>query len=132
MAKQGFITTYTAGGRFDAPFFPTLTEPFIKGIRIVVNKNDAFVTNTYTITKKSELISIAIACDRYNDSDNWDLIVKGKAIVESVYTKELPEGLFLMVAHPLKSGDIVELRYKNNSGRSKNVYINYQFLIGKE
>ncbi|MGE7624641.1 Low copy number virion structural protein [Viridibacillus sp. NPDC096237] len=128
MAKQGFITTYTAGGRFDAPFFPTLTEPFIKGVRVVIGGSDSFVTNTYTIARKSELISIAIACTEYYDEDNWDLVVNNKTMIESVYTKELPEGLFFMVAHPLNVGDTIEIRFKNESGKKKNIWINYQFL----
>ncbi|WP_338749772.1 Low copy number virion structural protein [Bacillus sp. FJAT-52991] len=126
--SQGFQINYLGGGRLDAPFFPTKTQPFIKGIRVEVTAGAPAAIHVHTVDRESELISIAIACSRYDDTDNWDLAINGRLIVESVYTKELPEGLFLMVAHQLMHGDKIELRYKNESARAKSVWVNYQFL----
>ncbi|RJS60108.1 Low copy number virion structural protein [Bacillus sp. PK3_68] len=126
--SQGFQVNYIGGGRLDAPFFPTKTNPYIKGIRVEVTAGLPAAIHTHIIDRESELISISIACSKYDDLDNWDLLINGQEIVESVYTKELPEGLFLMVAHQLLVGDQIELRYKNESGRSKSVWVNYQFL----
>lgn len=132
-AKLGgiFKATYNAGGRLDPPFYPTKTEPFIKGIRIEILSDASLSTNIYQIEKASELISVAIACKSYYDKDNWDLVINGVTIVESCYTKELPEGLFLMVAHPLKTGDTIEFRFKNEAGKLNVAWVNYQFLTAK-
>ncbi|OLN21701.1 hypothetical protein BTO30_13440 [Domibacillus antri] len=123
-----FNVAYLGGGRLDAPFYPTKSQPFFKGIRVEALAGSTVAIHQHTIDRESELISIAIACSRYDDPDNWDLAINNQLIVESIYTKELPEGLFFMVAHQLVPADIIELRYKNESGRAKNVYVNYQFL----
>lgn len=34
---MSFTVTYMAGGRFDAPYFPTKTEPYIEGRRIGID-----------------------------------------------------------------------------------------------
>lgn len=126
--SQGLQVNYVGGGRFDAPFYPTKPTPYIKGVRMEVIAGAPAAINTHTVDRESELISVAIACSRYDDKDNWDLVINGRLIVETVYTKELPEGLFLMVAHQLVPGDKIELRYKNESARAKSVWVNYQFL----
>lgn len=126
---SGFTVSYVAGGRFDPPFYPTKTQPYVKGIRLVMGSSDPISTHLFTMPKDGELISVAIACSRYEDADHWDLIVNGKTIAETIYTKELPEGLFLMVAHPIKTGDVLELQFHNVSSTAKSVWVNYQFLV---
>jgi hypothetical protein len=126
---SGFAVSYVAGGRLDPPFYPTKTQPYVKGIRLSTGSSDPVSTHLYTMPIDGELISVAIACSRYADADYWSLLVNGKTIAETIYTKELPEGLFFMVAHPIKAGDVLELQFYNASSTAKSVWVNYQFLV---
>lgn len=127
---MGVPIAYVPGGRFDPPFMPTKTNPFIKGIRVPVTNDMGEAVHTYTIGhEKAELVSVAIAASRYEDRDNWSLLVNGKLMMDEIYTKELPEGMYLMVIVPLKQGDQLEFRFKNASLTSKSVWLNYQMLV---
>lgn len=124
----GFMTAYMAGGRFDPPFMPTKTYPHIKGIRVPVSGADPLVTDIYQVTQDAELVSLAIACSRYDDNDHWSFYINGKQVCDSIYTKELPEGLFFTVIIPLKQGDELRFEFRNVSQTTKSVWLNYQML----
>ena len=124
----GFMTAYMAGGRFDPPFMPTKTYPHIKGIRVPVSGADPLVTDVYQVTQDAELVSLAIACSRYDDNDHWSFYINGKQVCDSIYTKELPEGLFFTVIIPLKQGDELRFEFRNVSQTTKSVWLNYQML----
>ncbi|ANB66132.1 hypothetical protein GFC29_3809 (plasmid) [Anoxybacillus sp. B7M1] len=126
---SGFAVSYVAGGRFDPPFMPTKRFPFIEGIRIEMSSSEPVVVHKYTVPQDAELISIAMAASRYYDTDYWGVKVNGKVLAKSIYTKDLPEGLYLMVVVPLKAGDEIELTYTNASQTGKAVWFNYQMLV---
>ena len=79
----GFMTAYMAGGRMDPPFMPTKTYPHIKGIRVPVSGADPLVTDVYQVTKDAELVSLAIACSRYDDNDHWSFYINGQQVCDS-------------------------------------------------
>jgi hypothetical protein len=123
-----FNVAYMAGGRFDPPFMPTKTQPFIKGIQLAVGGAIQEYSSTYTVPEEMELLSVSLGCSRYNPKDNWSLLLNGDPILSTVYTKNLPEGAYLVAVIPVSPGDEFELIYDNQSGVSKYVWFNYQFL----
>lgn len=123
-----FKTNYQVGGRMDAPFMPTKIHPLIKGLRVPVSGLDPLVTELYTVPKDAELVSLAIACSRYEDNDHWSFYINGKVVCESIYMKELPEGMFFTVIIPLNQGDVLRFDFHNVSQTTKTVWLNYQML----
>lgn len=127
-----FNTVYTAGGRHDYPFMPRFHNPYFQGIRVEVTSGDSIVENIYTVThKKADFLSMAIACSRYEDQDNFNLFVNDNQLMADIYTKELPEGMYLMVCVPLKQGDRIKFQFVNSSLTSKSIWVNYQTLVDK-
>lgn len=126
----GFVTNYQAGGRHDFPFMPRFHNPFFKGIRVEVTSNDSVVEHNYIVThKNADFLSMAISSSRYEDKDNFNLFVNDNQLMETIYTKELPEGMYLMVCVPLKQGDRIKFQFINSSLTSKAIWVNYQTLI---
>lgn len=125
---MGFQVVNVAGGRFDKPFMPTKKNPYTKGIRVEMANGQAIAEHTYTLTEDAELISIAIAASRYEDRDFWNFYVNGTMTMDEIYTKELPEGLYLMVVVPLKQGDKLKFEFQNRTMTQKSVWLNYQML----
>lgn len=125
---MAFHVVNVAGGRFDKPFMPTKKNPYTKGIRVEMASGSAIAEHTYTLTTDAELISIAIAASRYEDRDFWNFYVNDKMIMDEIYTKELPEGLYLMVVVPLKQGDKLKFEFQNRTMTPKSVWLNYQML----
>lgn len=121
-----FNITYQAGGRFDSPFYPTKGKPFIKGRRVLINSD--FVEDTYVVPFDMELITIAIGASRYNDSDYWSLLIDGELIFDTIYTKDVPEGFYFMVVREVQQNSEIVFKFYNDSGASKTVWLNYQFL----
>lgn len=126
----GFTTNYQAGGRMDFPFMPTRTQPYIKGIRVPVTSDMGVAEHTFTITqKRAEMYAVAIAASRYEDRDNWSLYVNGTLMIDEVYTKELPEGIYTMALVKLLAGDTLKFVFKNVSLTNKSVWLNYHMLV---
>lgn len=121
-----FNVTYQAGGRFDYPYYPTKGKPFIKGRRVPIN--EAIVKDEYTVPEDMELITVSIGASRYHDSDHWSLKINGELIFDTIYTKDVPEGFYFMVVREVKAGQVIEFIFHNDSGSSKTVWLNYQFL----
>lgn len=125
---SGFNVTYTAGGRFDPPFFPTKTWPYVEGNRLPIPDKTGLHVLKYEVTEEMEFMSVAVGATRYEEIDHWDVDVNGKHVAKKIYTKDLPEGMFFMVIVEVKPGDIITFTYHNDSGTSKAVWFNYQFL----
>lgn len=121
-----FNVTYQSGGRFDAPFFPTKGTPFIKGRRVSINGSTA--EDVYVVPAQMELLTIALGASKYHDEDNWSLTVDGVTLFESVYTKDVPEGFYFMVVKEVQVGSEIKFTFNNESGSSKIIWLNYQFL----
>jgi hypothetical protein len=121
-----FNVNYQAGGRFDTPYYPTKTKPFIKGRRVPIDS--AEITDIYSVPYEMELLTISLGASRYNDTDHWSLKVDGELIFDSVYTKDVPEGFYFMVVREVKPGSQIEFKFNNDSGAYKTIWLNYQFL----
>lgn len=113
------------------PGFPTKTYPYGKGFRIEVPAMPGVYETTYVLPREMELVSVAIACSAYADGDFWELDRDGHLLMETMYTKEVPEahgmgaGSGVLLLPP---GTILTLRFNNQSGTSKVVWFNLRFL----
>lgn len=126
MGGGGFNVNYTAGGRLDAPFYPSKPIPYIKGQ--IMNVSGANAQMEYEVPFDVEFLGVAVGASRYDTLDNWTVTVNGVPIVETIYTKDLPEGMFFTVLIPLNAGDKISFLFINASGQPKDVWFNYQFL----
>ncbi|MFC5587547.1 Low copy number virion structural protein [Sporosarcina soli] len=126
----GFNVNYTAGGRLDAPFYPSKPNPFIKGF--ILEVGETTTQKEYTLEQDAEFLGIAFAMSEYYTHDNITVKVNEKNILETVYTKDLPEGIFFTTLIPLKAGDSITFIFNNISQNPKDVWYNYQFLIDEE
>lgn len=124
---SGFGIGYLAGGRLDPPFMPTKVKPFIKGDTLQVSVMGAYRKDT-PITLDGELLSVAVGCSMYEPKDYWNLYLDGDIICETVYTKNVPEGMFFLAVIPVLAGSTLTFEFVNNGGRAKYVWWNYQFL----
>lgn len=125
MTTHGFGVNYTAGGRFDPPFYPSKPLPFIKGHKLsAVAGNNVF---PYTVPYDVEFIGVAVSCSKYETDDHWSLKYGSLTLIETSYTKDLPEGMFFTAFTTPKAGDVITFEFFN-SGEAKDVWFNYQFL----
>lgn len=113
----------------DFPFMPTRRFPYTKGNRIEMGSSDPIAEHRYTVTQDAELVSVSVASSIYKDRDYWNLYLNDTIIFDEIYTKELPEGLYLMVVVKLTPGDVIRFEFLNKSGSSKAVWFNYQMLV---
>ncbi|MDQ0176733.1 Low copy number virion structural protein [Bacillus chungangensis] len=123
-----FNSTYMVDGRLQYPFFPSMPVPYIKGNRFEVSNEGEAISDSYMMPFDAELTGIAVACNKYNDEDYWSLKVNDELILETIYTKELPEGVFFMAVIPVSRGAEIKFIFNNKSGISKSVWYNLQFL----
>lgn len=121
-----FGVSYQAGGRFDFPYFPTKTVPYIKGERLRVDGSYADVT--YVVPEDMELLTVSVGASRYADKDYWSLLVNNEKIMDTIYTKDVPEGFYFMVVKEVKKDQEITLQFFNESGSGKTVWMNFQFL----
>jgi hypothetical protein len=124
-----FAVSHVAGGRLDWPFFPSKMRPFIKGFNLSVPGIEEVCEMTYEPPMDAELLCVAVGASKYNPDDNWNVEINGERFIETIYTKDLPEGMYLMVVKPLSAGDEMKFIFDNQSGEPKEVWFNYQFLI---
>lgn len=125
---MAFRLSYQVGGRLDPPFMPTKTIPFIKGQMMDVMGKIYIASMTYKAPYDMELVSVAVGASVYQVTDNWDLQVGGETVFESIYTKDLPEGAYLMAVMSVPAGTDLIFRFHNEGGMAKSVWVNYQFL----
>lgn len=123
---SGFNVGYVAGGRFDAPFWPSKTIPYIKGRILKVGTISTQVE--YKVPFDAEFFGVAVGASKYNTEDNWTVAVNGVPIVETIYTKDLPEGMFFTALIQLNKDDVITFIFDNASAVPKDVWFNYQFL----
>lgn len=123
---MSFQVNYQAGGRFDAPYYPTKPSPYIKGRRVPITSS--IVEDEYVLEQDMELLTVAVGASRYYDKDHWSLYVDDQLIFDSIYTKDVPEGFYFMVVREVLAGSTIKFRYNNDSNTSKVIWLNYQFL----
>lgn len=122
--------TRLESGRLDAPYMPLLTIPYVKGRYIEVPGQLITVTDTFSLSIETELLSIAFGANKYQARDYLNVYVGDTKIIDTLYTKELPEGINLIVAHPIPANTPIKLEFVNAGGAAKTVWFNYQFLKG--
>lgn len=124
-----FNIAYVAGGRLDPPFMPTKAQPYVKGdlIEFLVD-SPGVISKDYMVEEEMEFLSVAGACNRYFPKDNWELTVNEMKIIETCYTKDLPEGIFFIAVISLVPGDVITFTFHNAEDVPKIVWFNYQFL----
>lgn len=126
MSNGANFVNYMAGGRFDPPFMPTKTIPYIEGTMVEarVGKNDSKLT----ISEDCELLSVAVGVSDYEPRDYWNLYVGNDLVCRNIYTKDVPEGMYLTAIIPCTAGTTFHLEYFNVGGKPKYVWVNYQML----
>ncbi|HDR7687564.1 TPA: Low copy number virion structural protein [Bacillus toyonensis] len=122
-----FETTYIAGGRLDAPFYPTKTFPYMKGF-IMDSKAWTEDKMEYVLPIDMEFYAISVSSSMYEIDDKWSLIVNDGIVCEDIYTKKIPEGISLMSYIQLKAGDKIIFKFHNQGINNKQVWIALQFL----
>ena len=146
---SGLSPTYNVGGvmddvkrvrvvdevkkiNFPPHLFPELSRPFTKGFRMEVPPLRGLYQKTYTVPQDMELIDVGLACSGYGDEDFWELQVGPNKIIETMYTKELPQhinmGATLYVVEKIPAGTDITLYFRNNSSSSKTVWFDLRFL----
>ncbi|MGH0800889.1 hypothetical protein ACQVTZ_13080 [Bacillus cereus] len=120
------------GGRLDYPFMPTKTVPYIKGKILEVLGTLGHFDIQFIPDFDIELVSVAVGASRYHSFDNWSLFIgddhKNNYVFDEIYTKDLPEGSYLMAVKTVKAGTPITFRFDNKGGQSKYVWINFQCL----
>ena len=119
-----------AGGRFDPPHYPIKTLPYIMGKKMQVPNNIVLeLEESFVLPFDAELVSVAVSCSEYHDDDNWEVYVDDIAIAETIFTKGLPEGIYLMAMVPVPTGTEIRIVFKNDSGGGpKHIWWDLQFL----
>lgn len=123
---SGFGVTYAAGGRLDAPFYPSKPKPYIKGF--LLHAKGGMQQEEFVLPHDVEFLGIAVGASKYDTEDNWGMRINGEAVIETIFTKDLPEGMFFTVLIPLVAGDKITFNFNAASGTPKDVWYNYQFL----
>lgn len=127
MSSGANFASYLVGGRLDPPFMPTKTHPYIEGI-MVESKLAGKVENRLIIDEDCELLSVAVGVSNYEARDYWNLYVGDKLVCKNIYTKDLPEGMYLTAIIPCKVGTQIHFEFFNEGGKPKFVWVNYQTL----
>ena len=122
-----FSVINLAGGRLDPPFYPTKGIPFIKGLNIVSNQVGQH-TEIVSFPFDAELVAVSGACSLYQPDDYWNLSVGGELIFDEVYTKNFPEGVFLMAVIKLPADTEIRIDFNNATGNTKKFWVNLQLL----
>ncbi|AIG26403.1 hypothetical protein BRLA_c020820 [Brevibacillus laterosporus LMG 15441] len=127
LASGANFASYVVGGRLDPPFMPTKTTPYIEGI-ILTSKGLGKIDHTLAIAEDSELLSIAVGSSHYEAKDFWNFYVNNQLICKNIYTKDLPEGMYLTALIPCKAGSTFYFEFFNEGGKNKYIWVNYQML----
>lgn len=125
MAVANSPVAIVGGGSFDGPHYPTLPESYTKGHIIEAVPGENILT--WTVPFLIEFIGVAISCNKYDDYDNWSLVCNGRYMVETCYTKDLPEGIHFMTCKMLEPGSKITVTF-NNTGEEKKVWLDFQCL----
>jgi hypothetical protein len=120
--------TRLESGRLDDPYMPTKTEPYIKGRMIEIPDKFGVFQDVFKLDHDVELMTVSVAANRYAVKDNWYVYIDSQTVFDEIYTKNLPEGCYLMVAKKVPANTPITFKFHNDSGTAKSVWINYQFL----
>lgn len=127
MSSGANFVGYLVGGRLDPPFMPTKTDPYIEGI-MIESTGMGKVENRLTVQDDCELLAVAVGVSYYEARDYWNLYVGDKLVCKNIYTKDLPEGMYLTAVIPCKAGTQFHFEFFNEGGKPKFVWVNYQML----
>jgi hypothetical protein len=136
----GFSPTYPVGGvidevkkvNFPPHLFPTKSRPWTKGFRMEIPPTTGMFELVYVPTVDLELIDVGLACSGYGDEDYWELQVGTEKIIETMYTKELPQhinmGTTLYTIERIPAGTPLKMQFHNSSASTKTVWFDFRFL----
>jgi hypothetical protein len=120
-------------GALPHPQFPSKTVPKTKGIWIDVPPNVGVYSKIVTADKDVEFVNASLAASGYLHPDFWEFTVGTYKMFETIYTKELPQtiysGTMLAMIYPIAAGTPMRIDFVNNSGTSKQVWIDLKFLV---
>ena len=96
-----------------------LGVPALQGrLRIV----DFVVPDNIVIT------GITYSQSAWKPTDFWELIIDGEKIFDTVYTKEIATQKNWQIIQPVNQGTKIELILTNNSGNSRDVWVDIEFI----
>ncbi|MBD8498885.1 Low copy number virion structural protein [Paenibacillus arenosi] len=127
MSSGANFASYVVGGRFDPPFMPTKTTPYIEGVMVPSNGSGKW-KDELKIQEDCELLSVAVGVSDYEPKDYWNLYVGNALVCRNIYTKDLPEGMNFTAIIPCPAGTILNFEYFNEGGKPKFIWVNYQML----
>jgi hypothetical protein len=127
------FASYILGGRLDSPYHPTKTKPNFQGREILINGMKAVgvkrrITDTFTMSHDVEFFAISVRSDIVIPSDHWSLTVGEQRIAKNIYCKELSEGAYFLVAHPVPAGTEFVFEFHTENADRKELEIMYHFL----
>jgi len=115
------------------PQFPSKTVPKVKGIWIDVPPNVGVYSKIITANKDVEFVNASLAASGYLHPDYWEFTVGSYKVFETVYTKELPQtiysGTMMSMIYPIAKNTPMRFDFVNNSGTSKQVWIDLKLLV---
>lgn len=122
--------------RLPHPIFPKFTVPKIKGIFMDLPPRVGIYSAYITADKDVEFISASLACSGYLHPDYWELSIGEYKLMETVYTKELPQtvygGTLGVLVYPVKANTIIQVDFVNDSATSKQVWFDLKFLLSSD
>lgn len=121
-----FETGYTAGGRLDAPHYPTYQAPFVAGMQKSAPAQSVTVIE-YPVSFRGELYAVSIDCSAYYNDDNWTMKVNGTVVCEQIFMKRAPEGINLMAFIEVAPGDKITVEFSSLEV-DKQVWVSFHFL----
>lgn len=114
------------------PLYPNKVRPYVKGLQLQVPPVVGTYTTIYTPAEDVELISVSFAASGFSLDDYWFVDVGTERILDTIYTKELPEAVLMgspwAVVLPVAAGTVITLGFVNASGTAKRAWWNLHFL----
>jgi hypothetical protein len=130
-----FDSRYIAGGRLDAPFYPTKPIPHVRGKLLKIPEGTPGVLRTFTsqinLIKEAEFLVFHLKSRRRFIQDNFDVMVGGVRLFETVYCKNMEEGTSLMVAYLIPANTPIQLIYRTYSGEANDIEWGGRFLMSE-
>lgn len=120
-------------GKLPHPIFPSLTMPKAKGSYIEVPPSVGTYTKIITADKDTEFIAVSLACTGYLFPDYWEFFVGNYKVMETIYTKEVPQTVYggtqMTLVLPVPAGTPLRVDFVNKSGTSKQVFFDLKLLV---
>lgn len=137
-----FVVNYNAGGVIDE----VKKVSYIKGFASYSNPysfmhkyyipalNQMFEYEIPLLDQDMEMVTITITCTGYGEDDNYDILVNDNFVFNHWYCSEVKEGLYIGTSsyvYFMESNSKMRLRFRNNSGTAKSIYVGIRLLIDK-